>query len=79
VDINRQTIKNAISPELGHSSEYWAYRLKNTERPENLKEDVFSFLRKHYLHWIEAMIILSLSNEVVRILESLYRIFQVNI
>jgi hypothetical protein len=55
------------------------YSTEYIERPENMIEDVFSFLRKHLLHWIEAMIILGLSNEVVRILESLYQIFQVNI
>ncbi|PKY04550.1 WD domain-containing protein, partial [Aspergillus campestris IBT 28561] len=70
-DINPQHIRQYLPPELQYSCRYWIHHLKYGQASSNRK-DVLIFLRKHFLHWMEAMSLLGLISEVVGMLNLLH-------
>ena len=70
VEVDRQSaINNYLSPELQYSCRYWAHHLVQCTELRNMAHDAFSFLRVHFLHWIEAMSLLGLTSEISGILD----------
>ncbi|KAF5658363.1 G-protein beta WD-40 repeat-containing protein [Fusarium heterosporum] len=55
-DINSETIDRCIPPELQYACVYWVHHLQASGRP--LDNRVYSFLSKHFLHWLEAVSLL---------------------
>ncbi|OQD81053.1 hypothetical protein PENANT_c030G04575 [Penicillium antarcticum] len=70
-EIDPQIISNCLSPELQYSCRFWAQHLMQSHDPIPLIKDAFMFLQKHFLHWIEAMSILGLASELVRVVDLL--------
>ncbi|GJP92887.1 hypothetical protein AlacWU_05786 [Aspergillus niger] len=73
-DINADTIRHNISPELEYSCRYWTLHLVQGENPKTLLHDINSFFREHFLHWAEVMCVLGYASEIVddiRMLRSL--------
>ncbi|KAJ6092101.1 NACHT and WD40 domain protein [Penicillium canescens] len=70
-DIDPQIISSCLPPELQYSCRFWAQHLMQSHDPISLIQDAFMFLQKHFLHWIEAMSILGLASEIVRIIDLL--------
>jgi hypothetical protein len=77
VDIDPQTINHCLSAELQYSCRFWAQHLVQSKDPKNVMDDAFSFLRTHFLHWVEAMSLLGLGSEVVGILDLLHSVIDV--
>ncbi|CAG7991229.1 unnamed protein product [Penicillium salamii] len=78
--INRATINRYISPELQYASRYWVHHLAQCiNKPDShskigesdVIDDTYSFLQKHFLHWVEAMSILGIMSEVVGMIDLL--------
>ncbi|KUL83146.1 hypothetical protein ZTR_10986 [Talaromyces verruculosus] len=69
--LKSETIKQCLLPELQYSCRYWAHHLARSKEPITGTDNVFSFLQKHFLHWLEAMCILGLASEVVGIISLL--------
>ncbi|EEH11349.1 WD domain-containing protein [Histoplasma capsulatum G186AR] len=63
VDLN--SVSHRLSPELHYACRYWA------QHPITEMVDAFSFLKLHFLHWVEAMSILGIISEVVKIINTL--------
>ncbi|KAJ5948106.1 hypothetical protein N7466_001121 [Penicillium verhagenii] len=72
VEIDQQTIDDCLSPELQYACRYWAHHLISS-KDHCMVEKTLSFLKKHYLHWIEAMGILCRVSDVLDILNSLQK------
>jgi hypothetical protein len=75
-EIDRHTIDNNLPPELQYASRYWAYHLVKCANSENMIYSALlllkrHFLRKHFLHWVEAMSLLGLMSEILGILDQL--------
>ncbi|KAJ9481264.1 hypothetical protein VN97_g12229 [Penicillium thymicola] len=70
-DIDPHIISNCLPPEMQYSCRFWAQHLIQSQDPISLIQDAFIFLQKHFLHWIEAMSILGLTSEIVRIVDLL--------
>ena len=71
-DIDSQVIKQHLTAELQYSSRYWVYHLEQSEGRIS-ESEILSFLRKHFLHWLEALALIgSISNtiEMIDILKS---------
>ncbi|KAE8132424.1 hypothetical protein BDV38DRAFT_287740, partial [Aspergillus pseudotamarii] len=71
-DIDSQVIKQHLTAELQYSSRYWVYHLEQSEGGIS-ESEILSFLRKHFLHWLEALALIgSISNtiEMIDILKS---------
>jgi hypothetical protein len=75
--IDSQTIIKYIPPELQYCCRYWTHHLTQSKDPASGKDRAFLFLRKHFLHWMEAMSILGYANEVVQRLTSLQTLIDV--
>ncbi|EER43399.1 NACHT and WD40 domain-containing protein [Histoplasma capsulatum var. duboisii H88] len=69
VDLN--SVSHHLSPELHYACRYWAQHLIQSQEPITEMVNAFSFLKLHFLHWVEAMSILVIISEVVKIINTL--------
>ncbi|KAH6654092.1 hypothetical protein BKA67DRAFT_269741 [Truncatella angustata] len=64
-DIEKQTIDNCIPADLEYACLYWVHHLHCSKRSVN---DVYDFLKTHFLHWLEALSLLArLSDGVIAV------------
>lgn len=70
-DIDTESIHQYLPPELQYSCRYWAYHLAQSNEPAAAIDGVFSVIREHFLHWVEAMSFLGFGSEVVGIINLL--------
>jgi type II secretory pathway predicted ATPase ExeA len=76
-DIDPQSLRQNLPPELRYSCRYWIHHLKQSPGSYSETESVLQFLQKHFLHWVEAMSLLGLVSEVVGMLNLLQNIIPV--
>ncbi|KAJ5648792.1 NACHT and WD40 domain protein [Penicillium longicatenatum] len=69
-DIANQVIGQHIPQALEYPCRYWMYHLKKV-RTEEWGKDVSSFLKKHFIHWLEAIDLMELASEAVGIISTL--------
>ncbi|PIG69509.1 G-protein beta WD-40 repeats containing protein, partial [Aspergillus arachidicola] len=70
LDVDSQIIKQHLSAELEYSCHYWAYHLQQSKgRISETK--ILSFLKQHFLHWLEALSLLGIISEAVGIIDTL--------
>ncbi|KAF6802795.1 vegetative incompatibility protein het-e-1, partial [Colletotrichum musicola] len=55
-DIDQEVIKTHIPADLEYACLYWVYHLQRSGWPEG--DDIYAFLSKHFLHWLEALALL---------------------
>lgn len=77
-DIDRHTIDHCLSPELQYACQYWAHHLAQCADLNDVIDDAHLFLRRHFLHWVEAMSLLNLASEVMEILDLLQKVVLVS-
>lgn len=77
-EIDPQSIRQCLPEELQYSCRFWAYHLTQGKESLNRMGEVFSFLQKHFLHWLEAMILLGLMSDVVETLNVLQTVISVS-
>ena len=77
--IDKEVIQQYVSEDLQYSCRYWAQHLVRSDQPTSLVGSVFSFLKKHFLHWLEAMNILGFGPETVEVINMLEPIMQVSL
>jgi hypothetical protein len=82
-EIDRQTIDSNLPPELQYACRYWAYHLVKCANSDDMMYCALlffkrQFLRKHFLHWVEAMSLLGLTSEILGILDRLQRVISVS-
>ncbi|CAG8888404.1 unnamed protein product [Penicillium egyptiacum] len=70
-NIDRQTINRFLPPELQYACRYWAHHLVLCIDMYTMVQDALLFLRRHFLHWVEAMSLLGLTSEMVGIINRL--------
>ncbi|KAI8953695.1 hypothetical protein F4801DRAFT_105696 [Xylaria longipes] len=70
-DFNSREMKNNLPPEVIYACEFWAYHLR--EGDDTCEDQVYSFLRQHFLHWLEALALLGKLSRGIEAIESLYR------
>jgi hypothetical protein len=75
-EIDHRTIESNLPPEVQYACRYWAYHLVKCAGMKTMKYSALlflqsHFLRKHFLHWVEAMSLLGLTSEILGILDHL--------
>ncbi|KAF1978793.1 hypothetical protein BU23DRAFT_524319 [Bimuria novae-zelandiae CBS 107.79] len=70
-EVNEGKITSHLSPELQYACRYWVYHLKQSQRHVSDKDSTDTFLRKHFLHWLEAMSLVGDTNQCAYLLETL--------
>lgn len=71
-DIDSRAINENLSADLQYACQYWVYHLDRSEA-RIVESLAFDFLKKHFLHWLEAlslMGVISMAVAVIDILQS---------
>lgn len=77
-DIDAQSLRRCLPQELEYSCRYWIYHLEHSNMSHSWTENVFLFLKEHFLHWVEAMSLLGLVSEVVGMIILLQKVTTVS-
>lgn len=70
-EVDEGRITSNLSPELQYACLYWVYHLKQSQCLVEDKATADTFLRKHFLHWLEAMSLIGETNKCISLLETL--------
>ncbi|KAF9883051.1 hypothetical protein FE257_004305 [Aspergillus nanangensis] len=71
-DIDRKTVDQHLSAALQYSCQYWVYHFQQSGG--HISEcEVFRFLEKHFLHWLEALSLMGVISEAVGMIDMLQR------
>ncbi|KAJ5765710.1 hypothetical protein N7520_005269 [Penicillium odoratum] len=63
--IEDERIRHPLPPELQYSCRYWTHHFERSQLLHSDIANILLFLRKHFLHWMEAMSLLGLLLEVL--------------
>lgn len=70
MDIDQQTIEQHLCPELQYSCRYWTHHLKGSG--DHMCEiEIFPFLKRHFLHLLEALSLMGVLSEAVSMINDL--------
>jgi hypothetical protein len=70
-EIEEGKITSCLSSELQYACRYWVYHLKQSQCRIGDADSTDKFLRKHFLHWLEAMSLIGESNRVSHLIQTL--------
>ena len=70
-DVTRGHVEQCLRPELQYACLYWIQHLQKSDIALVDEEQVHQFLRKHLLHWLEALAWLERTSEAILALISL--------
>ncbi|PYH50468.1 WD domain protein [Aspergillus niger CBS 101883] len=73
-DINHKSIDHYLLPELQYSCRYWIHHLARSNDPMSQVNDILTFLKEHFLHWLESMSILGITPEAIIAVNSLLQL-----
>ncbi|KAI0414361.1 hypothetical protein F5X98DRAFT_349372 [Xylaria grammica] len=63
-------IQDSLSPEVTYACQHWAHHLK--EADDNIRDDqVYGFLKRHFLHWLEALALVGKASRSIEAIESI--------
>jgi len=69
--IQRQIADQHLSAELQYSCHYWVYHLEQSKTQVWKMEEVLKMLKKHFLHWLEALSLMGIIQETVDMINTL--------
>ncbi|KAL3248946.1 hypothetical protein ABHI18_011836 [Aspergillus niger] len=73
-DIDLKSINHYLLPELQYSCRYWIHHLARSKDPMSQVNDILTFLKEHFLHWLESMSILGITSEAIIAVNSLLQL-----
>jgi NACHT domain len=76
-DVDQQTINLHLSPAIQYACQYWVYHLKESGSTIYDNSQVYNFLKRHFLHWLESLSFIGRLPESIRIVDSLMAIIEV--
>jgi hypothetical protein len=75
--IDIHSINHYLPLELQYACRYWAQHLIQSHDPVTELVKAFSFLKVHFLHWVEAMSVLGFISKVMGVIKGLQSVIQV--
>ena len=69
-DVDSHAISRYIPQVLQYSCRYWANHFSKS-KSDAFEIEVFSFLKEHFLHWLEAISLMGLASETIGIVNAL--------
>ncbi|OAR01571.1 hypothetical protein LLEC1_07590 [Akanthomyces lecanii] len=70
-EISSKVTSRYLPPEVQYSCQYWVHHLKEADMPISDGIDAHVFLKKHLLHWIEALALIGRASESLGFLRTL--------
>jgi hypothetical protein len=78
IEIDEGTIASSLSPHLQYACRYWVSHVKQSQHNITDGDTTHIFLRRHLLHWLEAMSLIRESSRCVHLLDSLQALTSVS-
>lgn len=77
-DIEPPVIKSSLPAHVQYACLYWVYHLEQSNARINEKHQGYLFLKRHFLHWLEALSLLGKISESIVMISSLQRLICVS-
>ena len=77
-DVDRQTIDVHLPPDIQYACQYWVYHLKECGSTICDDDQVYSFLKCHFLHWLEALSLIGRISECIGMINDLIAMLNVS-
>ncbi|KFY78543.1 hypothetical protein V499_02323 [Pseudogymnoascus sp. VKM F-103] len=75
-DVDRQTINAKIPLDIQYACQYWVYHLKEGRNIISDDDQVYKFLQRHFLHWLEALSFIQRLPEAISMINDLIAILR---
>ena len=76
-DVDRQTIDSHLLPDVQYACQYWVYHLKEGGSMIWDDDQVYNFLKCHFLHWLEALSLAGRLQQSIGMVDTLMAIIEV--
>ena len=70
-EIDKHLLDKTFSPELRYACRYWVHHVRHSQRQVFDDEQVYGFLQKYALYWLEAMSLVGEASEAIRMIDIL--------
>ena len=77
-DVDKRTIDRCLPPEFQYACLYWIYHLKESEGKVQDGDQADQFLRRHFLHWLEALSLMGKMSESIALIGMLQAVVAVS-
>ena len=76
-DVDKQTIDSHLSSETQYACQYWVYHLKESGSSICDDDEVYKFLKCHFLHWLESLSFIRRLRKSIGMVDDLIDIIEV--
>jgi hypothetical protein len=77
-DIDQVTLGDCLPVEVRYACRYWVYHVEESKEPLRDQDAVYTFLRKHFLHWLEALSLMGRVSDSIKLIGSLQSVATVS-
>lgn len=76
--INSEKISKHLPPELQYACLYWVYHIQGVGSHNGDSERVYSFLKRHFLYWMEVLSLIGRARESFHLIKTLQLVHKVS-
>jgi NACHT domain len=76
-DIDSQTIDSHLPPDIQYACQYWVYHLKEGGSIISDDDQVYNFLKCHFLHWLESLSLIGRLRQSISMIDNLMAMIEV--
>jgi hypothetical protein len=77
-DIDQQTINSCLPPDIQYACQYWIYHWKENRSVIYDNDQVYHFLKCHFLYWLESLSFIGRLQESIGMVDNLTAIMEVH-
>src|SRR5436309_7503569 len=70
-EIDSKTTNKSLPADVRYACRYWIHHLEQSKTRINDQSEVYNFLQKHFLHWLEALSLIGVISESVTLIGTL--------
>jgi hypothetical protein len=64
-EVDLTIVNQHLSPALQYACKYWVYYAQLSQSQVRDYDEVYKFLKRHFLHWLEALALIDRISEVI--------------
>ncbi|KAJ3454195.1 hypothetical protein MRS44_018089 [Fusarium solani] len=74
--VKPETIAACLPPDIQYSCLHWVHHMQHVERHDAHSEQVYRFLTRHFLHWVEALSLIGRTSDILGLIKTLQLLFK---
>jgi hypothetical protein len=78
IEVDAKTIRESLPPHVQYACLYWVYHLEQSKDRVRDGGQVHLFLKRHFLHWLEALSLMGKISESIAMIGSLHSLLAVS-